>query len=95
MGATAKVTSKGQITLPAAMRAEFGIRPGDYVFFFRDLNGRPTFKVRHMAHEPIRPVKHWPGAAKTDEELNEGIGAAVRDDFIRADRDSGPSDEVT
>lgn len=88
MGAIAKVTSKGQITLPSSVRAEFGIRPGDQVVFFRDLNGRPTFKVRRMAQGPLRPVGEWTGPARTDAELNKGIAKAVREDFLRADRDS-------
>jgi AbrB family looped-hinge helix DNA binding protein len=90
MGVSAKVTSKGQITLPASVRSEFGIKPGDQVVFFRDLNGRPTFKVRHMSHAPLKPAKRWSGPPKTDEELNEGIGRAVREDLLRADRDSRP-----
>lgn len=28
---TAKVTSKGQVTLPAEMRRKLGLRPGDYL----------------------------------------------------------------
>jgi antitoxin PrlF len=88
MSAAAKVTSKGQITLPASLRSELGIEPGDTIFFFTDLDGRPTFKVRRMSREPLRPVKKWSGPAKTDAELNEGIGQAVVEDFRRADRDS-------
>jgi antitoxin PrlF len=94
MGAVAKVTSKGQITLPAKMRTEFGIEPGDQIHFFRDLHtNQPTFVVRHMSHEPLRPILKWPGPPKTDEELNEGIARAVREDFLRADRDSRPSED--
>ena len=90
MSATAKVTSKGQITLPSSVRSEFGIQPGDHVIFFRDLNGRPAFKVRRMSHAPLRPVKPGKGPPRTDDELNEGIAEAVREDFLRADRDSRP-----
>ena len=95
MGASAKVTSKGQITLPASVREEFSINPGDHIFFFRDLNDRPTFVVRHMSREPIGPIAKWSGPAKTDAELNEGIGDAVVEDFLRADRASRrrPEDE--
>ena len=94
MGASAKVTSKGQITLPAALREEFNINPGDHIFFFRDLDNRPTFVVRHMSREPLRPMVKWSGPPKTDAELNEGIGEAVVEDFLRADRASrrGPED---
>ena len=93
MGATAKVTSKGQITLPASVRSEFGIAPGDLIFFFKDLNGRPTFKVRRMSRGAIRPILKWTGPPKTDKELNEGIGRAVIEDFLRADRASRPDQE--
>lgn len=88
MGAQAKVTSKGQITLPAKLRAEFGIEPGDLIIFFRDLDNRPTFKVRRMRSGAIRPIKSWSGPPLGDEELSEGIAEAVAGDFRRADRDS-------
>src|SRR5262249_38115261 len=93
MGAAAKVTSKGQITLPASVRSEFDIQPGDTVFFFRDLNNRPTFKVRRMTHGKLRPPVKWRGPPKTDAELNEGIAKAVREDFLRVDRASRDSEE--
>ena len=86
MGAAAKVTSKGQITLPASLRSEFDIKPGDTVFFFKDLDNRPTFKVRRMTRGKLRPIVKWHGPPKTDAEINEGIGEAVREDFLRADR---------
>jgi AbrB family looped-hinge helix DNA binding protein len=92
MGAVAKVTSKGQITLPAAMREEFGIQPGDQIHFFRDLHtNQPTFVVRHGSHEPLRPIMKWRGPTITDKEIDEGIGDAVVEDFLRADRRSRPA----
>jgi AbrB family looped-hinge helix DNA binding protein len=93
MGAAAKVTSKGQITLPASVRSEFDIKPGDTVFFFRDLDNRPTFKVRRMARGKLRPLMKWHGPPKTDAELDEGIGEAVREDFLRADQASRRSEK--
>jgi len=92
MGAEAKVTSKGQITLPAKLRAEFGIEPGDFVVFYRDLDNRPTFKVRRMRHGAIRPIRSWTGPAMSQADLDEGIGRAVVGDFERADRDSRASE---
>jgi AbrB family looped-hinge helix DNA binding protein len=88
MGASAKVTSKGQITLPAALRDEFNITPGDRIVFFPDLDDRPTFAVEHMSSEPLRPIIEWSGTPKTDAEINQGIGDAVVEDFFRADRAS-------
>ena len=92
MGAVAKVTSKGQITLPAKMRKEFGIEPGDQIHFFRDLHtNQPTFVVRHMSNELLGPILKWQGPPKTDEEIDEGIGDTVVEDFLRANRDSRPA----
>ncbi len=39
MISTAKITSKGQITIPLAVRDKMGLRAGDQVVFFED-NGR-------------------------------------------------------
>ncbi len=88
MGAEAKVTSKGQITLPAKLRAEFGIEPGDIVVFFRDLDNRPTFKVRRMRRGAIQPIMKWDGPPLTNEDLDRGIAEAVIEDFERSDRNS-------
>lgn len=85
MGAEAKVTSKGQITLPAKLRAEFGIEPGDIVVFFRDLDNRPTFKVRRMRRGAVLAHKPWPSPPVSQEEFDEGIARAVSEDFKRAD----------
>ena len=48
--ATAKITSKGQITLPRAVRERLGLKPGDEVQFVEDESGvhvkRPPKKNR-------------------------------------------------
>lgn len=85
MGAEAKVTSKGQITLPAKLRAEFGIEPGDIVVFFRDLDNRPTFKVRRMRRGAVLAHTPWPSPPVSQDEFDDGIARAVREDFERAD----------
>jgi antitoxin PrlF len=38
--AAAKVTSKGQITIPIEVRSELNLKPGDQVFFDKDPAGR-------------------------------------------------------
>ncbi|GGK44400.1 AbrB/MazE/SpoVT family DNA-binding domain-containing protein [Salinarimonas ramus] len=74
MGAV--VTSKGQITLPADVRREFGINQGDEIVFFKKLDGSMGVRVR-------RPR---PGAGRgmfkidrslTNEEIDEAIGQEV------------------
>jgi antitoxin PrlF len=48
----AKITSKGQITLPAALRAKWGLKDGDKVEFHTDASGNVL----------VRPLNSKPGA---------------------------------
>jgi len=61
MGAIATVTSKGQVTLPANLRAEYDIEAGDQILFFRDLAGRPRFAVRRKRRLAFEPLIKWDG----------------------------------
>ena len=40
MTATAKITSKGQVTIPADVRRDLGVRSGDRIDFVRNAAGR-------------------------------------------------------
>lgn len=80
MGAV--VTSKGQITLPADIRREFGIEQGDEIVFFKRLDGSMGVRIR-------RPR---PGAGRgmfkvdrpiTQEEIDEAIGQEVEARYLR------------
>ncbi len=51
----AKLTSKGQITIPAGVRVSMGLRPGERVAFLDGENGE--FVVRR-----VDPFWKWPGA---------------------------------
>jgi AbrB family looped-hinge helix DNA binding protein len=42
----AKITSKGQITVPLAIRRALGVRPGDTLLFESDKNGVRVRPVR-------------------------------------------------
>lgn len=52
----AKVTSKGQITLPKSIRESLGIDYGDSVAFLRDEDG-----VRIQRNIGASPFKRWRG----------------------------------
>ncbi len=41
----AKVTAKCQLTVPADFRTEFGVEPGDKIYFFKRLDGQPGIKI--------------------------------------------------
>ncbi len=71
----AKITSKGQITVPREVRRVLGVRPGDRLSFESDENG-----VR------VRPVRAKSPFAKFKGIGNPGIGSG-RERIIRWVRD--------
>ncbi len=82
---TAKVTSKGQITIPAGMREKLGLRPGSKVLFEEQPNG--NFMVRKKTgniSDLDGFLKAPPGLAPTLEELDLGIAEAVAERLARA-----------
>ncbi|HEY2620382.1 MAG TPA: AbrB/MazE/SpoVT family DNA-binding domain-containing protein [Acetobacteraceae bacterium] len=70
------ITSKGQATIPKAIREHLGLRPGDRVKFFVHPDGTvvllpklPVATLRGIARSRRHPV--------TIEAMNEAIGAAA------------------
>ena len=59
----AKVTSKGQITIPASIRKAVGLREGDKVLFVHEDNG--TISLRSSNLEALRAAQEsFNGAAQ-------------------------------
>lgn len=56
----AKVTSKGQLTLPRHVRERLGVEPGDVLQFEEDKQGR--FVLRKSLEDS--PFKKWRGFLK-------------------------------
>lgn len=69
----AKVTSKGQITLPAEIRKTMGIEPGSKVIFFQDAEGDFIMRARTGSIMDLRGCLAGFDVPKTDEEMNELI----------------------
>jgi len=72
------VTDKGQLTVPKAIRDQFGIEPGSKLDFEPQPDG--TLRVRVLARGAgkLFGLLHKPGRkAKSIEEMDAGIGAAV------------------
>ena len=70
------ITSKGQATIPKAIREHLGLRPGDRVKFFVHLDGSvvllpklPATALRGIVKPRQRPV--------TTEAMNKAIGAGA------------------
>jgi AbrB family looped-hinge helix DNA binding protein len=75
---TSTITSKGQITLPKAVREVLGVQPGDRVRFVQHADGRVTVEplnvdlrsLRGMLSDAVRP----PGRRLSITQMNEAIG---------------------
>ena len=76
--ASATVTSKGQITLPASLRQALDIQAGDEVVFFTTLDGRPSYRIRHKAHRMLPAPKPWTGEPVSADAMDASIRNASR-----------------
>lgn len=61
-----RVTEKGQVTIPKAIREELGIQPGDEVTFEKTEEG---YVVRKAVDESR--FEKWRGVAETDASVRE------------------------
>ncbi len=86
---TAKVTSKGQITIPKHVRDKLNLRPGDRVRFEIDDDGGARMKAMNRSIDDIVGMlkPYYDGPVVTVEEMNEGIAEAA---VARTERALGP-----
>jgi len=82
--ATATVTSKGQITIPAEVRKALRLEPGTQVQFFAGENGEWIFRPRTGSIWDLRGCVPSLGRAVSIEEMNEAVEAAVAEDYMRS-----------
>jgi antitoxin PrlF len=71
--ATAAITSKGQITIPAEVRKKLGLKPGDRVRFVEGANGEYILKPKTKSIMDLAGIAHYTGPPVTIEEMNETI----------------------
>jgi len=87
MGAQAKITSKGQITLPKEVRERHGLKPGDRVEFVEE-GGRTWVRPRNRRAVELAGILHRPGMrAATIREMDEAIGQYLAEDDARIQRE--------
>jgi len=72
----AKVTSKGQVTLPAELRDRLGIEPGDRLLFIEKDDGTFSLRVRSGTLASLRGFLSGKVEPPSDRELSEWIGEA-------------------
>lgn len=81
---TAAMTTKGQITVPADVRADLRLRAGDRVSFEKADDG--TYRIRPVKGDIMRlaGVLKYDGPPVSVEEMNEAVGQAAVERFRRA-----------
>lgn len=81
-GMESAITSKGQATIPKAVRDHLGVGPGDRVKFFIQPDGS-VFIVPRVPISSLRGIiKPRPGAAPTIEEMDQGILNGVAEEYL-------------
>jgi AbrB family looped-hinge helix DNA binding protein len=83
----ARMTSKGQITVPKDVRMKLNLKPGDRVRFVIEADGRVRFWPARRDISELVGVLPKPRRALSIEEMDEAIGRAVAEKFARHDRD--------
>ena len=71
--ASSKVTSKGQITLPAKLRDQLGIKAGDRLDFERNQQGRIELVAKTHSFEDLKGMLPYKGPRLTDEQIVEMV----------------------
>jgi AbrB family looped-hinge helix DNA binding protein len=76
--ASAKVTSKGQITIPVEVRKSLGLRAGDRVDFGETDKGKVVMTAANRSVRELEGILYRKGRKPvTIEEMNEGIARAA------------------
>jgi AbrB family looped-hinge helix DNA binding protein len=82
--AAATMTSKGQITIPAAVRKRLRLHAGSKVDFVENQAGELVLKPRTGDIRLLRGIVKYDGPPVSIEEMNEAIGAAAVERFNRS-----------
>jgi len=75
--ATAKMTSKGQITIPVEVRTELGLKPGDRITFSKNEQGRYVLYPKNGSVKALKGMFGKFHRTVTIEEMNETIARAA------------------
>lgn len=76
----AKITSKGQTTIPAEIRAELGVGPGDRLEYVKQPDGQIVLRKARHGLESLRGIIKLDRPVSTDEivamvrEMRDGAG---------------------
>lgn len=82
----ATMTSKGQITIPVAVRKRLRLRAGSKVDFVENKAGEFVLKPRTGDIRKLYGIVKYDGPPLSIEDMNEALLAAVAEDFKRSVR---------
>ncbi len=90
---TATLTSKGQLTLPKALRDELKLKPGDKIDFIRDDQGQYRIKPANTdVRELSGFLSHlYKGPPVSVEEMDEGIARYMREKYPPINKQKKPA----
>ena len=81
---SAKITSKGQITIPVEVRKALGLKPGSEILFFEGEEGEYVFRPRTGSIWDLRGCVSRPDHPVSIAEMNEGIEAAAAESYVKS-----------
>ncbi|MGB8261656.1 MAG: AbrB/MazE/SpoVT family DNA-binding domain-containing protein [Terracidiphilus sp.] len=81
---SAKVTSKGQITIPAAVRKALGLKQGTQIDFYESEPGTFVLRAKTGSIMDMKGCLPRLGYAPTIEEMDEAVGKAAAEEYLRS-----------
>jgi antitoxin PrlF len=81
-----KLTSQGQVSVPASVRAALGVQPGAYIRWTIDGGKVSVRKEARYTNDDLHAVlfpNGFEGVAKTDQEIKAGITQHMREKYAR------------
>lgn len=80
----AKVTSKGQVTIPKEVREKLQVDAGDRVQFLIRKDGVVELHPQSIALEDLYGLIEYTGEPVTVDEMNRGIASAVSEAYAKS-----------
>jgi antitoxin PrlF len=82
-----RMTSKGQITVPKAVRVRLNLKPGDRVLFIVEESGAVRMRAANKDISSLRGILPPPKRKATIEEIEASIAKAAVARYLGHDRD--------
>ena len=73
----AKITTKGQITIPAQVRTELNLKPGDRVYFYKNEVGQYTLLPKNGSVEQLKGILGTIDRVISTEEMKEAVSVGL------------------